>query len=142
MNAHARGLCGLERWTVRTLQDRPTLLPAQTTTIAFLTSRPALANLIGSPLESAHPPVVAARTDLTGEQAEGPEILLVSPVAVANRETAFSASTLVTHSGKMSSLLEPCLPQKMQMSSRLLSHRDTRQASPRVPLNASVPWSA
>jgi hypothetical protein len=33
--------CGVERWTVKTLQDRPILLPAQTTTIAFLTSRPA-----------------------------------------------------------------------------------------------------
>jgi hypothetical protein len=31
--------CGTERWTVKTLQDRPVLIPAQRTTIAYLTSR-------------------------------------------------------------------------------------------------------
>ena len=35
------GSCGVERWTVKTLQDRPTLLPATTTTIRYLVSRPA-----------------------------------------------------------------------------------------------------
>jgi hypothetical protein len=35
----------VERWTVKTLQDRPILIPAQTTTIAYLTSRPAPASL-------------------------------------------------------------------------------------------------
>ena len=34
-------LCGTERWTVKTLQDRPKLLPVHTTTIAYLTSLPA-----------------------------------------------------------------------------------------------------
>src|SRR4051812_7705140 len=38
-------LCGVERWTVKTLQDRPALLATRSTTIAFLTSRPALATL-------------------------------------------------------------------------------------------------
>jgi hypothetical protein len=33
--------CGIERWTVKTLQDRPRLLPLRDTTIAFLVSRPA-----------------------------------------------------------------------------------------------------
>jgi hypothetical protein len=37
--------CGVERWTVKTLQDRPVLIPAEPTTIAFLTSRPAPASL-------------------------------------------------------------------------------------------------
>jgi hypothetical protein len=37
-------VCGTERWTVKTLQDRPALIPAQTT-IAYLTSRPPPANL-------------------------------------------------------------------------------------------------
>jgi hypothetical protein len=36
--------CGVERWTVKTLQDRPVLIPAQPTTIGFLTSRPAPAS--------------------------------------------------------------------------------------------------
>jgi hypothetical protein len=33
--------CGVERWTVKTLQDRPRLIPVRYTTIAFLVSRPA-----------------------------------------------------------------------------------------------------
>jgi hypothetical protein len=33
-------LCGVERWTVKTLQDRPRLLPARATTIARLTQLP------------------------------------------------------------------------------------------------------
>jgi hypothetical protein len=33
-------LCGVERWSVKTLQDRPHLLPVQTTTVAHLTSLP------------------------------------------------------------------------------------------------------
>src|SRR6266849_3850069 len=33
--------CGVERWTVKTLQDRPTLLPVRAVTIAYLLSRPA-----------------------------------------------------------------------------------------------------
>ena len=33
--------CGVERWTVKTLQDRPKLLPARVTTIHFLVTRPA-----------------------------------------------------------------------------------------------------
>jgi hypothetical protein len=37
--------CGVERWTIKTLQDRPTLLPAQVTTIHYLVSRPAPSSL-------------------------------------------------------------------------------------------------
>ena len=43
--ARTHAVCGVERWTVKTLQDRPALLPAKATTIAFLTSRPAPASL-------------------------------------------------------------------------------------------------
>ena len=32
--------CGVERWTVKTLQDRPQLIPAQATTVAPLVSLP------------------------------------------------------------------------------------------------------
>ena len=35
------GSCGVERWTVKTLEDRPTLLSMKTTTIHFLVSQPA-----------------------------------------------------------------------------------------------------
>jgi hypothetical protein len=38
-------LCGVERWTVKTLQDRPRLLPAKRVTLAYLVSRPAPASL-------------------------------------------------------------------------------------------------
>jgi hypothetical protein len=34
------GACGIERWTVKTLQDRPRLLPLRDATIAYLVSRP------------------------------------------------------------------------------------------------------
>jgi hypothetical protein len=37
--ANTRILCGVERWTVKTLQDRPRLLPPRDTTIAYLVSR-------------------------------------------------------------------------------------------------------
>jgi hypothetical protein len=37
--------CGVERWTVKTLQDRARLLPARATTIAYLTQRPRPAHL-------------------------------------------------------------------------------------------------
>ena len=39
--AAASGSCGVERWTVKTLQDRPRLLPPASTTIHFLVTRPA-----------------------------------------------------------------------------------------------------
>jgi hypothetical protein len=42
--------CGVERWTVKTLQDRPTLLPLLRTTVSYLVSRPAPARLPDSRL--------------------------------------------------------------------------------------------
>jgi hypothetical protein len=39
------GACGVERWTVKTLQDRPRLLPARKTTIHHLITRPAPSSL-------------------------------------------------------------------------------------------------
>lgn len=43
--ARTRVLCGTERWTVKTLQDRPRLLPIRTVTLRFLVTRPAPADL-------------------------------------------------------------------------------------------------
>jgi hypothetical protein len=43
--AGSEATCGVERWTVKTLQDRPRLLPARKTTIHFLITRPAPAHL-------------------------------------------------------------------------------------------------
>jgi hypothetical protein len=47
-------LCGVERWTVKTLGDRPSLLPVRPTTIAYLTSRPAPAFLPDTRLPFEH----------------------------------------------------------------------------------------
>jgi hypothetical protein len=41
----ANGHCGVERWTVKTLQDRPRLLAVKPATVAYLVSRPAPADL-------------------------------------------------------------------------------------------------
>jgi hypothetical protein len=38
-------LCGVERWRIKTLQDRPRLIAVQRTTIAWLVSRPRPASL-------------------------------------------------------------------------------------------------
>jgi hypothetical protein len=38
-------ICGVERWTIKTLQDRPHLVVVHSTTIAWLTSRPAPSSL-------------------------------------------------------------------------------------------------
>jgi hypothetical protein len=63
--AHAAAVCGVERWAVKTLQDRPRLLRAQATTIAHLSAlRPPPAadapfvrapRLHGDGIVSAHP---------------------------------------------------------------------------------------
>ena len=37
--------CGKERWTVKTLQDRPKLLPVRNATVGFLITRPAPSSL-------------------------------------------------------------------------------------------------
>jgi hypothetical protein len=43
--SRSTGTCSGERWTVKTLQDRPRLLPARKTTVHFLVTRPAPARL-------------------------------------------------------------------------------------------------
>lgn len=43
--SRTHSLCGSERWTVKTLQDRPSLLPVRTVTLPFLVTRPAPASL-------------------------------------------------------------------------------------------------
>jgi hypothetical protein len=44
-NAATTSACGVERWTVKTLQDRPHLLRARKTTIHYLITRPAPSHL-------------------------------------------------------------------------------------------------
>jgi hypothetical protein len=56
--AHARfsaGLaCGVERWRIKTLKDRPALVPARPSTVAYLTSIPRPAHLPSSRLPFEH----------------------------------------------------------------------------------------
>ena len=52
--ASTRASCGGDRWTVKTLQDRPHLLPARKTTIHFLVTRPAPAHLPDTRLPFEH----------------------------------------------------------------------------------------
>lgn len=49
-HSRARVVCGIERWTVKTLQDRPSLLRAQDTTVAHLTALPKPTSLHGTRL--------------------------------------------------------------------------------------------
>ena len=53
-NAATRSACGGDRWTVKTLQDRPHLLPARRTTIHFLITRPAPSHLPDTRLPFEH----------------------------------------------------------------------------------------
>jgi hypothetical protein len=52
--ASNRAACGVERWTVKTLQDRPKLLPARKTKIHFLITRPRPAHLPDTRLPFEH----------------------------------------------------------------------------------------
>lgn len=52
--ATSTSACGVERWSVKTLQDRPRLLRARKTTIHFLVTRPAPAHLPDTRLPFEH----------------------------------------------------------------------------------------
>jgi hypothetical protein len=64
-----RSLCGVERWKVKTLQDRPSLLPVQTVTIAYLISRTKPSPLPGdrAPFERHQFKVTVQVTKVIGE---------------------------------------------------------------------------
>jgi hypothetical protein len=75
----SRLLCGVERWTVKTLPDRPRLLPPATTTIAFLTSRPAPPTLPDTRLPfERHIYTVTAAVTLKRLEADGDFYLVLS----------------------------------------------------------------
>jgi len=95
--ATGRVACGVERWTVKTLGDRPSLLPASATTIKFLTSRPAPSSLPSTrlPFERHIYRVTAAVTldrleddgdfHLVLEDAVGRTMIAESPMASCDR---------------------------------------------------------
>jgi hypothetical protein len=53
-HASSAAACGVERWAVKTLQDRPRLLPARKTTIHYLITRPAPAHIPDTRLAFEH----------------------------------------------------------------------------------------
>lgn len=64
--------CGVERWTVKTLQDRPRLLPARVTTIQFLVTRPAPPTLPATRLPfERHVFIVTAAVTLVRREDDG-----------------------------------------------------------------------
>ena len=77
--SNERVLCGVERWTVKTLQDRPVLLAAKATTIAFLTSQPAPASLPNTRLPfERHIYTVTAAVTLVRAESDGDFHLVLS----------------------------------------------------------------
>jgi hypothetical protein len=70
--SHLRAFCGFERWTVKTLQDRPRLLPVEQTTVRFLVTRPAPATLPTTRLPfERHVFRIVARVTLVRQEADG-----------------------------------------------------------------------
>jgi hypothetical protein len=64
--------CGVERWRVKTLEDRPTLLPAKLVTLHYLVTRPAPASLPDTRLPfERHVFTVYARVTLVRAEEDG-----------------------------------------------------------------------
>jgi hypothetical protein len=70
-HAATRYACGVERWNVKTLQDRPQLLPNRLTTIKYLVTRPRPAYLPSTRLPfERHVFTVIARVTFLREEAD------------------------------------------------------------------------
>jgi hypothetical protein len=75
----SRSACGVERWTVKTLQDRPRLLPVKRVALAYLVSRPAPASLPGTRLTfERHVFLVTAGVTLVRSEDDGDLHLVLS----------------------------------------------------------------
>src|SRR4051795_3006737 len=110
---NGRAACGVERWAVKTLQDRPVLRPARPTTIRFLVTRRPPAHLPTRrlPFERNVFTVVAAVTGIRSEDdgdlhlllrsggaqmiAEAPQAVCTSRARVAYRRAMALARGLV-----------------------------------------------
>jgi hypothetical protein len=79
VSSGSRSACGAERWTVKTLQDRPRLLPVRRVTLAYLVSRPAPASLPTTRLPfERHVFRVTAAVTLVRPEADGDLHLVLS----------------------------------------------------------------
>src|SRR3954449_2626039 len=76
---NARVACGVERWAVKTLQDRPVLRPARATTVRFLVTRRPPAHLPARRLPFERN-VFTVAAEVTGIRAEDDGDLHVAPV--------------------------------------------------------------
>lgn len=73
------GSCGVERWAVKTLQDRPRLLANRLTTVHYLVTRPAPAHLPATRLPfERHVFTVIARVRFVREEADSDYHLILS----------------------------------------------------------------
>lgn len=73
------GACGVERWTVKTLQDRPKLLANRLTTVHYLDTRPAPASIPDTRLPFEHHIfTVIARATFVREEADSDYHLILS----------------------------------------------------------------
>jgi hypothetical protein len=108
-----RAECGVERWTVKTLQDRPALIPAQTTTIAYLTSR--------------HPPASLPDTRLPFER----HIFTVTAAVVLIRHEADDDFHVVLSDGHRTMITEAPAP---ECDTRAYTRRQAEMAAARQAL--------
>lgn len=77
--ATTRYACGIERWAVKTLQDRPHLLPNRLTTVRHLVTRPAPSSLPSTRLPFEHHVfTVAASVTFVREEADSDYHLILS----------------------------------------------------------------
>src|SRR5207244_1389452 len=93
----SRSSCGVERWTVKTLQDRPRLLPVRRVTLAYLVSRRAPASLPAARLPfERHVFRVTTTVTLVRPEADGDLHLVLSD----GRRTMIAESPLRSCVGK------------------------------------------
>ena len=112
-------LCG-DRWAVKTLQDRPHLLPARTTTVHFLITRPAPSNLPATRLPFEH------------------RVFTVIAAVVLVRAEADSDLHVVLQSGGNHMITEAPSPSRDRSCDAVPAPTDASSAEPRPALRSSA----
>ena len=93
-NAATTSACGGDRWTVKTLQDRPHLLPARNTTIHFLSTRPAPSHIDPPPVAATEKPEPDTRLPF-----EHHVFTVIAPVVLARPEDDSDLHVVLQHGG-------------------------------------------
>jgi hypothetical protein len=149
--------CGVERWTVKTLQDRPKLLRVQKTTVAHLTSLPRPASIPPTRLPSErHVYRVVAQVTLDRQEAdqdlhlvlksgtahmiaEAPNAPTCTPNATAYRKKQMAAGTAKVTLCANAVVIGVALLGLQARPDRCGTERDRAAPRPRVPLRGSAP---